>query len=72
MHVVAGTVLREAVLLVFEVVGQAQGAEEVERVQVVVLASGPLGMMLYHCGEIGLMWTLALATSYSKLLAPQH
>jgi hypothetical protein len=72
VHVVAGTVLREAVLLVFEVVGQAQGAEEVERVQVVVLASGPPGMMLYHCGEIGLMWTLALATSYSKLLAPQH
>ena len=26
-------------MLVFEVVGQAQGAEEVERVQVVVLAS---------------------------------
>jgi hypothetical protein len=72
VHVVAGTVLREAVLLVFEVVGQAQGAEEAERVQVVVLASGPPGMMLYHCGEIGLMWTLALATSYSKLLAPQH
>jgi hypothetical protein len=72
VHAVAETVLREAVLLVFEVVGQAQGAEEVERVQVVVLASGLPGMMLYHYGEIGLMWTLALVTSYSKLLAPQH
>jgi hypothetical protein len=72
VHVVAETVSRKAALLVFEVVGQAQGAEEVERVQVVVLASGPPGMMLYHCGEIGLMWTLALATSYSKLLAPRH
>ena len=72
VHVAAETVLRKAALLVFEVVGQAQGAEEVERVQVVVLASGPPGMMLYHCGEIGLMWTLALATSYSKLLAPRH
>ncbi len=51
MHVAAETVLREAALLAFEVVGQAQGAEEVERVQVVVLA---------------------LATSYSKLFAPQH
>src|SRR5271156_3885752 len=52
VHVAAETVLRKAALLVFEVVGQAQGAEEVERVQVVVLASGPPGMMLYHCGEI--------------------
>jgi len=72
VHVAAETVSRTAASLVFEVVGQAQGAEEVERVQVVVLASGPPGMMLYHCGEIGLMWTLALATSYSKLLAPRH
>jgi hypothetical protein len=71
VHVAAETVLRKTVLLVFEVVGQVRGAEEVERVHV-VLASGPPGMILYHCGEIGLMWTLALVTSYSKLLAPQH
>ena len=71
MHVVAETVSRKAALLVFEVVGQAQGAEEVERVHV-VLAYGPPGMMLHQCGEIGLIWMLALVTSYSKLLVPQH
>jgi hypothetical protein len=71
VHVAAEIVSRKIVLLVFGVVGQVRGAEEVGRVHV-VLASGPLGMMLYHCDEIGLMWTLALVTSYSKLLVPQH
>jgi hypothetical protein len=71
VYVAAEIVLRKTVLLVFGIVGQVRGAEEVERVHV-VLASGPLGMILYHYDEIGSMWMLALVTSYSKLLVPQH
>ena len=71
MYAAAEIVLRKTVLLVFGVAGQVRGAEEVERVHV-VLASGPPEMILYHCDEIGLLWMLALVTSYSRLLVPQH
>jgi hypothetical protein len=71
VHVTAEIVSRKTALRVFEVAGQGPGAGAAERVYV-VLASGPSGMMLSHCGEIGLMWMLALVTFYSKLLAPQH